>query len=86
MVDRRGSRAAAEACLRHLWSEEAQEIAARHFLRPRDAKVLARHAASFPPVRTFTVDELFGGWTQAQKTHFDDGGVYDQIVAAAGRR
>jgi sulfate/thiosulfate transport system substrate-binding protein len=48
--------------------------------------VLARHAANFPPVRTFTVDELFGGWTQAQKTHFDDGGVYDQIVAAAGRR
>jgi sulfate/thiosulfate transport system substrate-binding protein len=86
VVDRRGSRAAAEAYLRHLWSEEAQEIAARHFLRPRNAKVLARHAGSFPPVRTFTVDELFGGWTQAQRTHFDDGGVYDQIVAAVGRR
>lgn len=86
VVDKRGSRRLAEAYLKYLWSDEAQEIAARHHLRPRNAKVLARHAASFPPVRTFTVDELFGGWTQAQKTHFDDGGVYDQIIAAAGKR
>ncbi|MEK8031159.1 sulfate ABC transporter substrate-binding protein [Ideonella sp. DXS29W] len=86
VVDRRGTRRQAEAYLRYLWSEEGQTLAARHHLRPRLAQVLARHAASFPPVKTFTVDELFGGWSKAQKTHFDDGGVYDQIVVTTGRR
>ncbi|WP_374676128.1 sulfate ABC transporter substrate-binding protein [Ideonella sp.] len=86
VVDRRGTRGAAEAYLRHLWSPQGQAIAARHHLRPRDARVHAAHAGQFPAVRTFTVDEAFGGWSRAQRTHFDDGGVYDQIVAAAGRR
>ncbi|HET9643483.1 MAG TPA: sulfate ABC transporter substrate-binding protein, partial [Burkholderiaceae bacterium] len=60
-------------------------IAAKHHLRPRSAAVLSRHAKEFPKVSTFTVDELFGGWTQAIKQHFEDGGVYDQILAAGKR-
>jgi sulfate transport system substrate-binding protein len=83
VVDRRGTRKAAEAYLKYLWSDEAQEIAAQHGLRPRNATVLARHAKVFPKVNTFTIDEVFGGWGKAQKEHFDDGGVYDQILAAA---
>lgn len=87
VVDRRGTRGIAEAYLRHLWSPQGQAIAARHHLRPRDGGVSASHAGQFPAVRTFTVDEAFGGWSRAQRTHFDDGGIYDQIVAAAaGRR
>ena len=82
VVDRRGTRRQAEAYLRYLWSDEGQAIAARHHLRPRQA----HHAAGFPAVKTFTVDELFGGWSKAQKTHFDDGGIYDQIIDAAGKR
>ncbi len=85
VVDKKGTRTVAEAYLKYLWSDEAQTLAARHHLRPRSAKVLAAFAKSFPKVQLFTVDELFGGWKQAQKTHFDDGGVYDQIFAA-GRR
>jgi sulfate transport system substrate-binding protein len=76
----------AQAYLRYLWSDEGQEIAARHHLRPRNAGVLARHAKEFPAVQTFTVAEAFGGWKQAQRDHFDDGARYDQIVAAAGKR
>jgi sulfate transport system substrate-binding protein len=86
VVDRRGTRQQAEAYLRYLWSDEGQAIAVRHHLRPRQPQLLARHAALFPAVKTFTVDELFGGWTKAQKTHFDDGGLYDQIIAATGKR
>jgi sulfate transport system substrate-binding protein len=86
VVDRKGTRKAAEAYLAWLYSDEAQEIAARHGLRPRNARVLAAHAKDFPAVRTFTVDEAFGSWKQAQKTHFDDGGVYDQILAATRRQ
>ena len=81
VVDRRGTRAVAEAYLKWLWSVEGQTLAARHHLRPRNPQVLARFAAQFPPVRTFTVDQAFGSWKQAQKEHFDDGGVYDQIIA-----
>ena len=82
VVDRRGTRKAAEAYLKYLWSDEAQEIAAQHGLRPRNATVLAKHAKTFPKVNTFTIDEVFGGWSKAQKEHFDDGGIYDQILAA----
>lgn len=81
VVDRRGTRPAAEAYLKWLWSVDGQTLAARHHLRPRHPQVLARFASQFPAVRTFTVDEVFGSWKQAQKTHFDDGGVYDQIIA-----
>jgi len=79
VVDRRGTRALAEAYLRYLYTPEGQELAARHFYRPIDPVVAARHAQDFPPVATVTVDELFGGWRDVQKQHFGDGGVFDQI-------
>lgn len=86
VVDRRGTRKTAEAYLQYLYSDEGQEIAAKHHLRPRKADVLARHAKDFPKVDTFTVDDLFGGWKKAQKDHFDDGAQYDQMIAAARKR
>lgn len=86
VADRRGTRKEAEAYLKHLWSDEGQEIAAKHHLRPRNAKVLAKYAKDFPKVNAFTVDEVFGGWKKAQKDHFDDGGLYDQIIARAKKR
>lgn len=85
VVDRKGTRALAEAYLQYLYSPVGQEIAAKHHLRPRDPKVLAQQAKRFPKVETFTVDEVFGGWTHAQKEHFNDGGLYDQIIGAAKR-
>lgn len=85
VVDRKGTRKQAEAYLKYLWSDEAQEIAAQQALRPRSAKVLARYAKQFPKLDLFTVDEVFGGWKKAQKDHFDDGALYDQIVGAALR-
>ena len=80
VVDKKGTRKEAEAYLKYLWSDEGQDIAARQHIRPRSAKVLAKYAKDFPKVNTFTVDEVFGGWKKAQKEHFDDGGLYDQIV------
>jgi sulfate/thiosulfate transport system substrate-binding protein len=85
VVDRKGTRKQAEAYLKYLWSDEAQEIAARHQIRPRSAAVLARYAKDFPKVNLFTIDEVFGGWSKAQKEHFDDGATYDQILKA-GRK
>jgi sulfate transport system substrate-binding protein len=82
VVDKKKTRKEAEAYLKFLWSDEAQEIAAKHQLRPRSAPLLAKYAKDFPKVQTFTIDEIFGGWSKAQKEHFDDGGVYDQILAA----
>ena len=79
VVDKRGTRKVAEAYLKFLYSPEGQEIAAQNWYRPRDPAVAARHAKTFPAVRLITVDEAFGGWTKAQKTHFADGGVFDQI-------
>lgn len=78
-VDRKGTRAAAEAYLRFLYSEEGQELAAKHHFRPRSRAVAAKYASHFPPVSLFTLDEVFGGWKQAQKQHFDDGGSFDQL-------
>ena len=86
VVDRKRTRKEAEAYLQWLYSDEGQEIAAKHGLRPRNAKVLAAHAKEFPKVDTFTVDEVFGNWKTAQKTYFDDGGVYDQILATTHRQ
>lgn len=86
VVDKRGTRALAEAYLQFLYSPEGQEIAAKHHLRPRDPKVLAKYARQFPKVETFTVDEVFGGWTEAQRVHFNDGGTYDQVILAAKGR
>jgi len=79
VVDKRGTRAVASAYLEYLYSPEGQEIAAKNFYRPIDEKVAAKYAKNFPPVKLFTIDEVFGGWTKAQKTHFSDGGVFDQI-------
>lgn len=82
---RHGTQRQAQAYLQYLWSDEGQEIAARHHLRPRNAAILARHGAEFPPVRTFTVGEMFGGWRQAQHEHFDDAARYDRLLAADPR-
>lgn len=79
VVDRRGTRAVAEAYLEFLYSPQGQEIAARHFYRPADPIVEARHKAQFPDIETFTVDEAFGGWARVQAAQFGDGGVFDQI-------
>jgi sulfate transport system substrate-binding protein len=86
VVDKRGTRKLAEAYLQYLYTDAGQEIAARFNLRPRSPKVLARYAKAFPKVNTFTVGEVFGGWTQAQKDHFNDGALYDQVIAAAKAR
>ena len=83
VVDRRGSRAVAEAYLRYLYTPTAQEIIAANGYRPRDATVAARHAAKFPPVPLFDIDRNFGGWKKAQDIFFADGGQFDQIYAAA---
>jgi len=83
VVDKKGTRKQAEAYLKYLWSDEAQEIAARHQLRPRSAALLQKYQKDFPTLNLFTVDEMFGGWSRAQKEHFDDGAIYDQIIAAA---
>ena len=82
VVDKKGTRKQAEAYLKFLWSDAAQEIAAKHQLRPRSAALLGKYAKDFPKVNTFTIDEVFGGWTKALKEHFDDGAIYDQILAA----
>jgi sulfate/thiosulfate transport system substrate-binding protein len=79
VVDKHGTRAVAEAYLQYLYSPQGQEIAAKHFYRPRLAEVAQKYASQFPNLPLFTVDEVFGGWKTAQATHFADGGVFDQI-------
>jgi sulfate/thiosulfate transport system substrate-binding protein len=79
VVDRRGTRAVAEAYLRYLYTPEGQTIAAKRYYRPHLASVAAQYAAQFPKMKLFTIDELFGGWAKAQRTHFGDGGIFDQI-------
>jgi sulfate/thiosulfate-binding protein len=79
VVDRRGTRAIAEAYVQFLYTAEAQDIVARHHYRPRDPQVAARYAGRFADVKLFTIDEAFGGWQQAHRTHFADGGTFDQI-------
>jgi sulfate/thiosulfate transport system substrate-binding protein len=83
VVDRRGTRKVAEEYLKFLYSPEAQELAARHYYRPFDRKVAAKHAGQFPKLRLVTIDGSFGGWGRAQKVHFADGGIFDQIYAGA---
>ncbi len=78
-VDKHGTRAVAEEYLKFLYTPEGQEICAKNYYRPRDAAVLAKHKETFPDIQLFTVDELFGGWAKAQPTHFNDGGIFDQI-------
>ncbi len=79
VVDKRGTRKVAEAYLKNLYSPEAQDLAAQFELRPRDAKVARKYAKTLPPLKLFTVDEVFGSLKQAQAEHFKDGGVFDQF-------
>ncbi|CAG9248785.1 sulfate ABC transporter substrate-binding protein [Paraburkholderia unamae] len=81
VVDKRGTRKVAQAYLEYLYTPAAQEIIAAHHLRPRDAGVLAKHASEFKPIKTFTVEQVFGSWQNAQAAHFADGGTFDQIVS-----
>jgi sulfate transport system substrate-binding protein len=78
-VDKHGTRAVAEEYVKYLYSPEAQEIAARHHYRPRDADVAKKHEADLPKLTMLTIDDTFGGWSKAQKLHFDDHGIFDQI-------
>jgi sulfate/thiosulfate transport system substrate-binding protein len=79
VVDKRDTRVVAQAYLDYLYSPEGQDIAGRNYYRPSDAKAAAKYAKQFPKINLFKVEDLFGGWTKAQKTHFGDGGVFDQI-------
>ncbi|HRL75552.1 MAG TPA: sulfate ABC transporter substrate-binding protein [Candidatus Accumulibacter phosphatis] len=79
VVDRKGTRKLAQAYLEYLWSPAGQENAAQNYLRPRSPEMLKKYAEQFPPIRTFTVDEVFGGWSKAFPAHFKDGGSFDQI-------
>jgi len=81
VVDKRGTRKQAQAYLEYLYSPEGQELAAQNYYRPTDAKVAAKYAKQFQPVKLFKLGDYFGTWRQAQKTHFDDGGVFDQIYS-----
>ena len=77
---KRGTEPVAKAYLDYLYSEEGQDIAGKHFYRPRSEKAAAKYASQFTNVKLVTIDDVFGGWKKAQKTHFDDGGVFDQIL------
>jgi sulfate transport system substrate-binding protein len=81
IVDKRKTREVAQAYLEFLYTDVGQDIAAKHYYRPRIEAIAAKHSALFPKVTLFTIDELFGGWPKAQKAHFDDGGVFDRIYA-----
>ena len=79
VVDKKGTRKVAQAYLEYLYTPEGQEIAARNYYRPRLDSVARKFASTFPKIKLVTVDEVFGGWQAAQKKHFADGGVFDQI-------
>ena len=85
VVDRKGSRALAEGYLRFLYTPEGQRLAAKHYLRPRDPAVFAEFREQFRNVRLVTVDAAFGGWPQAQATHFADGGEFDRLYQPGSR-
>lgn len=79
VVDKKGTRAVAQAYLEYLYSPEGQDIAGQNYYRPIDPAAAKKYAGQFPKLTLFTIDQVFGGWTKAQKTHFADGGVFDQI-------
>jgi sulfate transport system substrate-binding protein len=85
VVDKHGTRKQAQAYLDYLYSAEGQDIAAQNYYRPRDAKVAAKYSKQFAKVNLFTIDDVFGGWRNAQKTHFAEGGVFDQIYLSGNR-
>jgi sulfate transport system substrate-binding protein len=80
IAKKHGTEAVAKAYLEFLYSDEGQEIAARNFYRPRSEKVAAKFVSQFAKVKLVTIDEAFGGWKKAQKTHFAEGGVFDELV------
>ncbi|MFL6673049.1 MAG: sulfate ABC transporter substrate-binding protein [Massilia sp.] len=79
VADKRGTRKVAQAYLEYLYSDEGQQIAAKHYYRPVVDQFAKKYASQFPSIKLFTVDEIAGGWTKAQKAHFADGGLFDQI-------
>ncbi|CAJ0701140.1 sulfate ABC transporter substrate-binding protein [Ralstonia holmesii] len=79
VADKKGTRKAAEAYLKFLYSPQGQEIGAKNFYRPTDPAVARKHESEFPKVKLVTIDDTFGGWQKAQKTHFADGGQFDQL-------
>ena len=79
VVDKKGTRAAAEAYFKFIYSPEGQEIAAQNHYRPRDPAIAKKHEGDFAKVELFTIHDVFGGWKSAQKTHFSDGALFDQI-------
>lgn len=78
-AEKHGTREVAEAYLHFLYTPKGQEIAARHYYRPRSVEVLKAHSSAFPAIEMFTIDTMFGGWSQAQNVHFADQGIFDQI-------
>ncbi|MFW5331221.1 sulfate ABC transporter substrate-binding protein [Hydrogenophaga sp. ZJX-1] len=80
-VDKKGTRAVAQAYLEYLYTEEAQDLIGKHFYRPTSAKAQARYARQLPKLKLFRIEEAFGGWEQAAKLHFADGGSFDQIYS-----
>lgn len=81
-VDKRGTRKVAEAYLNYLYTDEAQDLIGKHFYRPTSERAAKKYAGQFAKVNLFKIDEVFGGWSKAQKEHFSDGGVFDQIYQA----
>jgi len=79
VADKKGTRAVAQAYVEYLYSPEGQELAGQNYYRPTDPVAAAKFAKQFPQLTLFTIDQAFGGWAKAQKTHFADGGVFDQI-------
>jgi sulfate transport system substrate-binding protein len=79
VAKRKGTEAVARAYLEYLYTDEGQEIAARNYYRPRNQAVAAKYRDNFAKLDLFTIDEVFGGWAKAQKTHFADGGIFDQL-------
>jgi len=79
VVNKRGTARVAQAYLNYLFSDAGQELAAKHYFRPQNKEILARYRQQFQPLELFTIDQVFGSWAEAQKVHFQEGGLYDQI-------
>ncbi len=79
VVDKKGTREVAQAYLDYLYTEAGQELAAKHYYRPRNETVAQKYASTFTTVELFTIDDVFGGWNKAQAEHFNDGGIFDKI-------
>jgi sulfate/thiosulfate-binding protein len=86
VAKRKGTEAVAKAYLEYLYTEAGQEIAAKHYYRPRLESVAQKYATTFPKIELVTIDRDFGGWGQAQKAHFGDGGTFDQVIAKLGNK